>query len=50
LGPTALGFRHRDDLRAILQILEQLQIDINVVAPFGATPTICAGSATPIST
>jgi light-independent protochlorophyllide reductase subunit B len=38
LGPTALGFRHRDDLRAITQILEQLQVDINVVAPLGATP------------
>ncbi len=38
LGPTALGFRHRDDLRAILQILEQLQVDINVVAPLGAAP------------
>jgi light-independent protochlorophyllide reductase subunit B len=39
LGPTALGFRHRDDLRAIRQILEQLQVDINVVAPLGATPS-----------
>jgi light-independent protochlorophyllide reductase subunit B len=38
LGPTALGFRHRDDLRAIQQILEQLQVDINVVAPLGAAP------------
>jgi light-independent protochlorophyllide reductase subunit B len=39
LGPTALGFRHRDDLRAIQQILGQLQVDINVVAPLGATPS-----------
>jgi light-independent protochlorophyllide reductase subunit B len=38
LGPTALGFRHRDDLRAIREILEQLQVDINVVAPLGASP------------
>jgi light-independent protochlorophyllide reductase subunit B len=38
LGPTALGFRHRDDLRAITEILSQLQVDINVVAPLGATP------------
>jgi light-independent protochlorophyllide reductase subunit B len=38
LGPTALGFRHRDDLLAITQILDQLQVDINVVAPLGATP------------
>ena len=38
LGPTALGFRHRDDLREISDLLQQLGIDINVVAPLGATP------------
>jgi light-independent protochlorophyllide reductase subunit B len=38
LGPTALGFRHRDDIRAVSQILEQLQVDINVIAPLGASP------------
>jgi light-independent protochlorophyllide reductase subunit B len=38
LGPTALGFRHRDDLREITGLLTQLGIDINVVAPLGATP------------
>ena len=38
LGPTALGFRHRDDVRAVSQIIEQLGIDINVIAPLGATP------------
>jgi light-independent protochlorophyllide reductase subunit B len=38
LGPAALGFRHRDDIRAVRQILEQLAIDINVIAPLGATP------------
>ncbi len=38
LGPTALGFRHRDDLREITGLLSQLGIDINVVAPLGATP------------
>ena len=38
LGPSALGFRHRDDIRAVRQILEQLQVDINVIAPLGATP------------
>ncbi|HEY1313227.1 MAG TPA: ferredoxin:protochlorophyllide reductase (ATP-dependent) subunit B [Steroidobacteraceae bacterium] len=38
LGPTALGFRHRDDLLAVRQILEQLQVDINVIAPLGASP------------
>ncbi len=38
LGPTALGFRHRDDLREITQLLQQLGIEINVVAPWQATP------------
>ena len=38
LGPTALGFRHRDDLRAVTQILGQLDVDINVIAPLGAAP------------
>ena len=38
LGPTALGFRHRDDLRAVREILESLGIHINVVAPLGASP------------
>jgi light-independent protochlorophyllide reductase subunit B len=38
LGPAALGFRHRDDLREISGLLTQMDIDINVVAPLGATP------------
>ena len=38
LGPTALGFRHRDDVRAIREILDQLGVDINVLAPLDATP------------
>ncbi len=38
LGPTALGFRHRDDLIAVRQILDLLQVDVNVVAPLGASP------------
>ena len=38
LGPAALGFRHRDDLRAVTQLLEQLGVEINVVAPLGAAP------------
>ncbi len=38
LGPTALGFRHRDDLREVLALLERLEVDVNVVAPLGATP------------
>ena len=38
LGPTALGFRHRDDVREITGLLEQLGIEVAVVAPLGATP------------
>jgi light-independent protochlorophyllide reductase subunit B len=38
LGPTALGFRHRDDVVEISRLLGQLGIDVNVVAPMGATP------------
>jgi light-independent protochlorophyllide reductase subunit B len=38
LGPCALGFRHRDDLREIIGLLGQLGIDVNVTAPMGASP------------
>lgn len=38
LGPTALGFRHRDDVAEIRKLLDQLGIDTNLVAPLGATP------------
>jgi light-independent protochlorophyllide reductase subunit B len=38
LGPTALGFRHRDDLREVLSLLTMLGVDVNVIAPLGATP------------
>jgi light-independent protochlorophyllide reductase subunit B len=38
LGPTALGFRHRDDSGEIVKLLSQLGIDVNVVAPLNATP------------
>ena len=38
LGPTALGFRHRDDVREITGLLERMGITINVTAPLGATP------------
>ena len=36
LGPTALGFRHRDDIVEITRLLDQLGIDVNVTAPLGA--------------
>lgn len=38
LGPAALGFRHRDDLREISGLLMAMGIDIHVTAPLGATP------------
>lgn len=38
LGPAALGFRHRDDLQEIRGLLGRLGIDVNVVAPWGASP------------
>jgi light-independent protochlorophyllide reductase subunit B len=38
LGPTALGFRHRDDILEVQKLLGQLGIAVNVVAPFGASP------------
>jgi light-independent protochlorophyllide reductase subunit B len=38
LGPSALGFRHRDDLREITGLIERMGIQVNVVAPLGATP------------
>ena len=36
LGPTALGFRHRDDVIEITRLLAAMGIDVNVVAPWGA--------------
>jgi len=38
LGPTALGFRHRDDLAEIAALLEEMGIDVNMAAPMGARP------------
>jgi light-independent protochlorophyllide reductase subunit B len=37
LGPTALGFRHRDDVREIRGLLESIGVEVRVVAPQGAT-------------
>jgi len=36
LGPTSLGFRHRDDIVEITRLVESLGIVVNVVAPLGA--------------
>ena len=38
LGPLALGFRHRDDAVELRRLLEGMGIDVNVVAPLGASP------------
>ncbi|MEP7296614.1 MAG: ferredoxin:protochlorophyllide reductase (ATP-dependent) subunit B [Burkholderiales bacterium] len=37
LGPSALGFRHRDDVREITQLLDQMGIDVQTIAPLGAS-------------
>ncbi len=37
LGPTALGFRHRDDVTEITRLLDQLGVDVHVVAPLDAS-------------
>ena len=38
LGPSALGFRHRDDIVEVTKLLGQLGVDIGVVAPMGSSP------------
>ena len=38
LGPTALGFRHRDDLREVTALLQSLGVEVNVIAPLNASP------------
>ena len=37
LGPSALGFRHRDDVTEISRLLDQIGVDVRVVAPLGAS-------------
>ncbi len=39
LGPTALGFRHRDDVVEITRLLSEMGVDVEVVAPMGAATT-----------
>ncbi|MDE8348914.1 MAG: ferredoxin:protochlorophyllide reductase (ATP-dependent) subunit B [Acidocella sp.] len=39
LGPTALGFRHRDDVVEVKRLLEKFGVSVNVVAPAGAHPS-----------
>ncbi|MEO1191970.1 MAG: ferredoxin:protochlorophyllide reductase (ATP-dependent) subunit B [Pseudomonadota bacterium] len=38
LGPTALGFRHRDDVAEVTRLLAKLGVAVKVTAPLGATP------------
>ncbi|MGQ9659301.1 MAG: ferredoxin:protochlorophyllide reductase (ATP-dependent) subunit B [Thermochromatium sp.] len=38
LGPTALGFRCRDDINEVTRLLDWIGVDVNLVAPLGATP------------
>jgi light-independent protochlorophyllide reductase subunit B len=38
IGPTALGFRHRDDITEVTRLLAALGVDVNVIAPYGASP------------
>ena len=37
LGPTALGFRHRDDVIEISRLLKDLGVHVNVIAPLNAS-------------
>ncbi|MEY3273751.1 MAG: light-independent protochlorophyllide reductase subunit, partial [Pseudomonadota bacterium] len=37
LGPTALGFRHRDDVAEVTRLLGQIGVDVHVVAPLDAS-------------
>ncbi len=37
LGPSALGFRHRDDVIEITALLNRLGVEVNVTAPLGAS-------------
>jgi light-independent protochlorophyllide reductase subunit B len=39
IGPTALGFRHRDDIEELTGLLSEMGIDVNVTAPMTSTPT-----------
>ena len=38
IGPTALGFRHRDDITELTALLSDMGVEINVTAPYGASP------------
>ncbi len=37
LGPTALGFRHRDDPQEVAKLLDLLGVEVAITAPLGAS-------------
>ncbi|MGR3502046.1 ferredoxin:protochlorophyllide reductase (ATP-dependent) subunit B [Pseudaestuariivita sp.] len=39
IGPTGLGFRHRDDITELTGLLEEMGVSVNVAAPYGASPS-----------
>lgn len=39
IGPTGLGFRHRDDIVEVTGLLVDMGIEVNVVAPMPASPS-----------
>ena len=39
LGPSALGFRCRDDVTEVCRLLGEIGVQVSVVAPLGASPT-----------
>ncbi|WPL15812.1 ferredoxin:protochlorophyllide reductase (ATP-dependent), subunit B [Thiorhodovibrio winogradskyi] len=43
LGPSALGFRCRDDVAEVTKLLDSLGVDVHLVAPAGATPADLTG-------
>ncbi len=38
IGPSALGFRTRDDVREVTRLLSTIGVDVHTVVPLGATP------------
>ncbi|NDC89342.1 MAG: ferredoxin:protochlorophyllide reductase (ATP-dependent) subunit B, partial [Bacteroidetes bacterium] len=39
IGPTGLGFRHRDDITEMTGLLMEMGIEVNVCAPYDARPS-----------
>lgn len=46
LGPTALGFRHRDDVAEVTRLLATMGVDVALCAPLGARPADIAAIGT----